>query len=233
MPIRKNVVFLLMVLGGLLFAWFINNDRLMGAANTNGQYLVQAIDISQGRLAIRYERGPIFPLLLAGAFYIGKDVLVSAFWVTQFIFFVSILLTVYLTNMLYGKRVALISAIFLYSSKLIFELNWMFGLRFLVVSFLLASCILFVTACKSSRKWVFHLSGVALGLAILTKETGFFYFYFPFLFLLIPNFRKKKILYGIGQFYIGLFLVALLWGGVLLYADQTLLKFFGAMSPSR
>ncbi len=223
-------LFLIIIVLLLLLSLIHSYHATIMITNTGGQYLLSAIELFKGKIPGFIHCRIFYPFTLAASFHIGGPTLDSAYWLTTGIFVLSILITFYFAHVLYGRWVAFGTSILLCTSIQIFLLNRQIGVDFLFPSLILLSCILFLKGCQPIRKWLFVLSGITLGMATITKETGWFYWVFPFVvFFLIEKYRTKEIAKMVLLHFICSFGILAVGIGVLLHNDQSLWELFGQM----
>jgi 4-amino-4-deoxy-L-arabinose transferase-like glycosyltransferase len=103
----------------------------------------------------------------------------------------TILLLFVITRELYDEKQALIAAAIMSGCPLLLFCSSRVTMDALLVFFTTLTVLVFLAALKRESKPLFLLSGLALGLAALTKEPGMF-IVFPCLFLLLRNGWEKK-----------------------------------------
>lgn len=221
-----HLLFIVLALGILLSLFNYGNPS--GVSNIQGQYLMQALGLYEGEWPSHYARGPVYPYLLAVSFVFGEDLYSLAHWLTQGIYFFTIAMVFIFVHKLYGKWVAFVSTSLILLSITLFLTSWKLGVPFLFPFFILTSIVLYFKSVQENRRWMFFTSGMAFGLAFLTKESSLLYIYFPLsLMIFVRDYRSKFAIQGFFIYLLGMITFIIPWAIFLVFKNQNLSVMLG------
>ena len=206
-------------------------------ANTAAVYLLRAVDILDlADTGVQVHgggtRGPVFPLSIAGVYLITGPSVVAAAFVSRIYFLVGVVLVYFLGRLLYGRLIGLFAVLLVVSS---------FGINFVAAqlegsivwpTLVLAYLLLYWLALRRQRRFYFVLSGVMLGMALLTHELAMVFIPVPFLapFLLQPT-EWKRLLAGAGWVLAGVLAAISPWLLFIVVRTGSPEALLGAASP--
>ena len=217
---------------GLLMSLF-NYGKDNHLAKVQGAYLVQAIDISESYFPSNFQRGPIYPYILALSFNFVDDKLLAAHWTSQFTYLISLIMVFLFTKLIYGKWIAFFTSISIMFSIKLFDISWTIDVAYLLPIFLFASFIFYIESVFNNQKWKFLLSGISIGLAFLTKESSLFYIAFPLsLMFFVKEVRKEYALKGFLIYLGGIIFIFMPWILYVHLNDQNVSQIFGQAKVS-
>lgn len=203
-------------------------------SNVAGAYLLDGLRLYRGDAPVETQHGPLFGLFVSlifrmfGVSIVGAAILVKTFFVLSILaFFLS-------CSELFGKWPAFISSLLVIISRPIYtQLSLHIYLDAQVLALEFCFLYAFVKTLKAPGRLGFALSGLFLGLAILTKENALFFLPYPFLAIwLTGKLREKKVIEGLTLLY-GTFLVVMLpWVVFLGIRGPGMLAVLGWLTPT-
>ena len=203
-------------------------------SNVAGAYLLDGLRLYRGDAPVETQHGPLFGLFVSlifkmfGVSIVGAAILVKTFFV------LSILAFFLLCSELFGKWPAFISSLLVIISRPIYtQLSLHIYLDAQVLALEFCFLYAFVKTLKAPGRLGFALSGLFLGLAILTKENALFFLPYPFLAIwLTGQLREKKVIEGLTLLY-GTFLVVMLpWLAFVQIQGSGTLAVLGWLTPT-
>ena len=210
-----------------------NYGKPSAVTNLGGAYLIQAVELYSGNLPSYYQRGPVYPYLIAILFKLGGINFSIAHWLNQFFYFLTIGAIFIIGKKLFGKWVACASSISIIVSISLFTVSWQLGVAFLWPLFILISFILYLKSVSDKKSFISFFSGLVFGFAILTKESSIFYVYFPILLMIfLEDHRLKFILNNFSLYCLGIILSISPWVIFLISRDQNLSIMLGEFKAS-
>lgn len=172
-------------------------------------YLATALNLAErgqyldSRLEPATARGPIFPLLLALSFKLSGISVESAFWMARLFSVLNGLLVYALAARLFGRSVGLTAALLALSSLTVQSWSARILLDHVQPSFLLATLLLLYLAFERKLLRFFVGTGVALGMAILTKASAALFLPLPLLlWLSVSTYRSRGSFAGLVSLYL-------------------------------
>ncbi len=168
--------------------------------NNSAQYLLQAKAVYNGHMPGQLNsisRGPIFPALVAAGYWIFGYGVESAALVVNILFALGVVLVYICGRVLYGMGAGLLAAGLVLSSEEIHTMTRSIDTDIVLPFFMLAFILLFHRSLRRGTRASFLAAGVALGTAVLVKES-------MLLFLGVPLFvaalgRTEKGMPGVGE----------------------------------
>ncbi|HXH21051.1 MAG TPA: glycosyltransferase family 39 protein [Dehalococcoidia bacterium] len=118
------------------------------------------------------HRAPLYPALLAAAFEVGGRTLDAGTWVPRIATVINAALAVLIARRLAGPIAGAATGVAAASSSYLNGLGVSLFLDQVQVSFVLASVLALAVANDRPRAGAYMLGGIALGLAVLTKESA-------------------------------------------------------------
>ncbi len=145
-----------------------------------------------------HHRGPIFPALLAADFSVAGYSLDSARWVTKLFALGSAALLLAIGWRLFGREAGLLAAVAVLSSALLTGIGSSLDVDTVQTFFLLLTLLCLYPAVMGGKPGWAAVSGGALGLAMLTKESALLWLPLPFLLVLLlgPAVSRPRTLLG-------------------------------------
>lgn len=116
-----------------------------------------------------FKHPPLFTFLAALSMRLFGSVLVSAEYVSLLFGVLLIPLGYILATILFNRRVALVSAFFLWLDPVTIMCSQKVWMETTITFFTLLSAVFFAKGIKSNKDWFFILSGISSGLAVNTK----------------------------------------------------------------
>lgn len=174
-PADLMVVPIVLLIFAASLIWFVRNHRVFV---DDGLYLLQGLNLLEGRgLSIFRDeaeafRGPVFPLIV-GLLTLVLDHDVGAIgFLTRALAVVNPLLVYVLVLRLGGRWAGLGAAVLVAAFGYTATLTQTLNVDAIMLAFLLVSVLLLLRAAEGGGTRAAFASGVALALAILTKETS-------------------------------------------------------------
>jgi 4-amino-4-deoxy-L-arabinose transferase-like glycosyltransferase len=128
---------------------------------------------------IKSTHPPLFPLFLAFVFKLFSFSIENATIVARFFTWFNVLMIYYLGSSLVDRRVGLISALIAASVPYTNDYATRILRDNVQSAFMLLSLLFYVRVLKTDKPIYYYLTGVALGLGILAKETSFLWLPLP------------------------------------------------------
>ena len=174
-------------------------------------YLTQALNIYKGNGFVDASwsavtmRGPVFPWMIAVFFRLFGVSIVSALSVVRLFFILNTLLIFFIGKKFYNERVGFMASFLMLTSFTINDLSTFILLDTIMPFFVILSIFFLYTAFEKQGYLFFILSGLAMGIAYMTKEMALTFFPLPFLiYIFIKKWRSRKNLIGVSLFFISL-----------------------------
>ena len=201
------LVFLLLILGFLFFF----KEGVVTSADS-GIYLNQGLRLYKGLGYAYLYRGPIFPLLIAGSFYLFDVSVKSAFLVVRLFFVFCLIIAFLLTLKLYGRWAAIIASLLIMTSFGINRLSENLLIDTLASFSMLLFIYILYEAFNKKRTSLFIASGICLGISLLVKEVSIILLPLPILLIIIVNeYRNKKHFASCLLIYLSVSIVVIPW----------------------
>ncbi len=119
-----------------------------------------------------FKHPPIFSLFISFSIKIFGDKLLSAEYISLLAGILMIPLIYSLATLIFDWKVGLISALFLWLDPVTIMCSQKVWMETTIAFFILLSAVLFISALKYNKNWLFILSGISAGMAVNTKYTG-------------------------------------------------------------
>ncbi len=119
-----------------------------------------------------FKHPPVFSLLISFSIRIFGDKLLSAEYISLTAGILMIPLIYLLATLIFDWKIGLISALFLWLDPITIMCSQKVWMGTTIAFFVLLSAVLFISALKYNKNWLFILSGISAGLAVNTKYTG-------------------------------------------------------------
>lgn len=208
--VKKDIILLFVIT--VLAVLFIPRNGVSTSGDTQN-YLRYASQIYNQEDIMRLNRGPVFPITIALAYFFNEESIKSGFYVVRIFFAMNLILTFVLGRILVNRWVGFIAAIMALSSCGLNIIGNLFLADTIVPFFILLYLILLYKAILSKRLFYFILSGIVLGIEFLTKEYYFLLFLLmPLLLLvLLKAFQTKDYIINIGILCLSSVLTILPW----------------------
>gem|GEM_PF-2027087 len=137
-------------------------------------------------------RRPLFPIILAGAYTLFGPSPFSSLIVMRLFYLLSVLLIMLLARNLYSAWTGCVAGLLMVSSYALNEWSTWVNLDPILPAFILLFLLLFYLAIQRNSILLHLLSGIALTLAFLVKETALFYSVLPLLVLIFPAADRSR-----------------------------------------
>ena len=207
----KNINLLLVSLLIILGFLFFFKEGVVTSADS-GIYLNQGLSLYKGLGYTYLYRGPIFPLLITGSFYLFDVSVKSAFLVVRLFFVFFLIIAFLLTLKLYGKWAAIIASLLIMTSFGINRLSENLLLDTLVPFAMLLFIYILYEAFNKKRAILFIASGICLGISLLVKEVSIILLPLPILLIIVVNdYRNKKHFASCMLIYLSASIVVIPW----------------------
>jgi 4-amino-4-deoxy-L-arabinose transferase-like glycosyltransferase len=216
------------------FLTFYTHD--ISIADDMGWYMDSGLNIFLGKGytdidgSLIFDRGPVFPTLIAVCFWILGPSPWSAFWPVRIFCILNPVMVFLLGEKLFGKRVGFAAALLILTSYSMdfwsyrhLDAVWPF--------FVLLGNYFTILGFEKKELPFFIISGACLGIAILTKEVAILFVPFPLsIFLLVPEYRQRNLfLFTIVN--ISVAIIAIVPWLVYLFQNDGLDSFIGLTGP--
>lgn len=211
-----------------------NGGNPVHISNLDGKYLIKAVEFYEKGEWSFFKRGPIYTLLISLGFNIFGNSIEVVIWITQLFYFASILLIFFIGSHLFGKWVGFLSSIYALLSIPLFKASWDIDPGSILSFFILSSVLSYLIYIRDFKKKYLIISGIFLGLAMLTKEAALFFIVFP-LILNFISLKKEDIKIGFSHvsiFYFFFFLTITPWLIFIYSNNLSPLLIFGEFLPS-
>jgi 4-amino-4-deoxy-L-arabinose transferase-like glycosyltransferase len=183
--------------------WTVGNDAARSLFAASELVLGQGLQTSDG-LPFNGGHGPVFPALVGALILVfGRDIETLA-WVLRLLALLNPLLAYFLVRRISGPLAGLIAAALV---TLFGNMSLAINIDAVLLMFYLLALLTLLAAIDSNGSALAVLSGVLLGVSILTKETAFASLPLALLAALLLDWELRKALWH----YLGLGLVCLLW----------------------
>lgn len=188
---------------------------LKSGVSTSGDsslYLAQGLKIFLDNTYDFYQRGPIFPLLIAIGFKLFGVTVESAFFIVRLFLILGWILTYWLTLNLYSRKVAVASVALIMTS---FGMN-LIGEYLLpdtiVPFFILAFFLVLTLAFRRMNIYLFALAGLILGVSILVKEVALIFLPIPIIIVIcFPTYWRWSTIFRVVIFFLSTICPLLIW----------------------
>lgn len=165
---------------------------------SNGLNIYKGLGYVNPDLTPVLNRGPVFPVLIAGSFYLFGVKVESAFWVVRTFYILNALLIYFIGYKLYGKWVGFTASLLVLTSHIINIWSSYILLDNVMPFFILLYIFLLYYAFEKQSYFYFSCSGVVIGFAFLTKEMAVLYLPLPiFVFIVISQYRNRMSFLGL------------------------------------
>ena len=179
---------------------------------SNGLNIYKGLGYVNPDLTPVLNRGPVFPALIAGSFYLFGVKVESAFWIVRTFYIFNVLLIYFLGVKLYGKRVGLTASLLVLTSHII-NIWSSYILVDNILPFFILLYILFLYCAFEKQSYSYYfLSGSVIGIAFLTKEMAVLYLPLPFIICItVEDYRKRSSFIGLAIIFIAFLMIVGPW----------------------
>lgn len=205
--------------------------------NNAATYLIQASNMAGGGLVAPFSRldmvrGPLFPLLIRGAFEAGGKSVYAALMVVRVCFALSIILTFVLAFLWYGRLAAVAASALVLVSPGLNQIAGNIDTDIVLPTFVLIFFCLYALTVERQSYACAVASGSFLGLGILVKESALVFAALPVLMMLCLPRQMRRRQVRLSAIVLGATVVVLMpWLVKVYLVKGSLLPALGVASP--
>jgi hypothetical protein len=159
-----------------------------------------------------YQRGPVFPLLIALSYKLFGISIESAFFVVRFFLIMCWVLIYWLALSLYSRKVAVASVALIITSYGMNLIGEYLLPDTIVPFFILSFLLVLLLAFRRMNNYLFAMAGLMLGFSVLVKEVALLFLPVPIIIAIcIPAYWHRSTIIRIALFYLMMVGPLLVW----------------------